>query len=530
MNSMAGKPKEQPDLAQERTSKESEHWVSVLAAKIKSVKKPPFVVSSGITTSGPVHMGTACEFLYPNAVTKYLQNEGDEVKFYFLGDIIDAFDAIPLSMKQFSNELAPHLGKPLCNTPDPYGCHESYGDHFLSQAGEMMKELDVHPTIVRGNQLYKDGKYDEYARFFLKNYSLTRDVVFESSLKKATEEEKEAWNPIMPICENCGRVATTLVTDFDENSYTYKDTKNIGYTSGCGYEGENKISDRKYKILWRLEWPARQKFLDVIVEGAGQDHWTRGGSVDTAMAVHKKLFMREPPFLFRFGLLLVGGKKFSKSKGIGVDVELLLQLMPSQIIKYYLYKYDSQENKEFDHTGQNLLKLYEDFENTSELNPEVMSEMERADKKKFIAYQLAGNARQWKIKFLDALLYYQIYRDWDKVAELLGDADGVKFIAPYVQYWVEQDYPPEEYKFSIQSGKPAKPELARFFANQLKEEMSDLDIHNLVFSSAQAQNVPPAEMFKNLYASIIGKDKGPRMGKLIKAVGIGKIKSMLENI
>ena len=514
---------------QEHTSKESEHWVSVLSKKIISAKKSPYVVASGITTSGPVHMGTACEFLYPNAVATFLQKE-NEVKFYFIGDIIDAFDAIPASMKQFEKQLISHLGKPLSNVPDPYDCCESYGDHFLNQAGEMMKELDVHPTIVKGNQMYKDGKYDEYARLFLQNYSLARDVVFESSLKKATEEEKKQWNPIMPICQNCGRVATTSVTDWDENSYTYKDTKNIGYTAGCGYEGENKISDRQYKITWRLEWPTRQKFLNVIVEGAGQDHWTKGGSIDTAVAVHKKLFEQEPPFFFRFGLLLLGGKKFSKSKGIGIDVELLLQLMPAQVIKYYLYKYDAQENKDFDPSGNNLLKLFEDFENTSELNPELESELERAEKKKLIAYQLAGGIRQWKVKFLDVLLYYQIYRDWDKVSELLRDKKGVKFLSPYIQYWVEQGYPPEEYKFTVQQGKPEHPELVRFFSDQLKEEMSDLDIHNLVFSVAQEQKVQVADMFKNLYLALIGKDKGPRMGKLIKAVGVKKIRDIFSNV
>jgi len=514
----------------EHSAKESEHWVKVLCEKIISAKKSPYVVASGITTSGPVHMGTACEFLYPNAVARYLQNEGHDVKFYFLGDIIDAFDAIPANLMNFEKVLKPQLGKPLCNVTDPYECCESFGDHFLNQAGEMMKELDVHPIIMRGNQLYKDGKYDEYAKFFLQNYSLARDIVFETSLKKATEEEKKQWNPVMPICQNCGRVATTIVTDFDENSYTYKDTRNVGCTAGCGYEGENKISERQYKITWRLEWPARQKALDVIVEGGGQDHWTRGGSVDTAVAVHKKLFEREPPFLFRFGLLLLGGKKFSKSKGIGVDVELLLQLMPAQIIKYYLYKYDAQENKDFDPSGYNLLKLYEDFERISELNPELESEFDRADRKKFVAYKLAGEIRQWKVKFLDVLLYYQIYKDWSKVSELLGDEKGVKFLAPYVQYWVEQGYPPEEYKFTIQQGKPERPELARFFALELKEEMLDIDIHNLVFSVAEQQGVTAADMFKNLYTSIIGKEKGPRMGRLIKAIGIGKVKNILSKV
>ena len=41
------------------------HWSEWLAERVISEKKEPFVITSGITTSGPAHLGTLCEFLFP---------------------------------------------------------------------------------------------------------------------------------------------------------------------------------------------------------------------------------------------------------------------------------------------------------------------------------------------------------------------------------------------------------------------------------------------------------------------------------
>ncbi|MEM3543796.1 MAG: hypothetical protein QXF07_02125, partial [Candidatus Micrarchaeia archaeon] len=167
-----------------KEDKISEHWVSVLVKEILSSTKPPFVVASGITTSGPTHIGTASEFIYPNAIVTYFKNNGYDVQFIFIGDIMDAFDSIPKPLEQFKDVLEPHLGKPLVHVPDPFGCHASYGDHFLSEAADLMKRFKVNPEIVRNSDLYAKGLYDKYAIKYLNEREKVRDVVFESSLRK----------------------------------------------------------------------------------------------------------------------------------------------------------------------------------------------------------------------------------------------------------------------------------------------------------------------------------------------------------
>ena len=84
------------------------HWSEWLAERVIAEKKEPYVITSGITTSGPAHLGTLCEFLFPDSIRKQLEKRGKKVTFYFLADILDAFDSVPLAMEQYKAQLEPH--------------------------------------------------------------------------------------------------------------------------------------------------------------------------------------------------------------------------------------------------------------------------------------------------------------------------------------------------------------------------------------------------------------------------------------
>ena len=95
------------------------HWTERIAQEILSKKKEPYVISAGATTSGPAHLGTVCEFLYPWAIKKTLEKKGKEAKVVFVFDILDAFDSIPKAVEEHKEILEPHLGKPLVHVPTP---------------------------------------------------------------------------------------------------------------------------------------------------------------------------------------------------------------------------------------------------------------------------------------------------------------------------------------------------------------------------------------------------------------------------
>jgi lysyl-tRNA synthetase class 1 len=507
---------------EQQGAQEVDHWSDILARKIIKEKKPPYVITSGITLSGPVHLGTLCEAYFPTVIAAKIKQLGYDVKNYFISDDLDAFDSIPLVLEKYSKELTPHLGKPLAYVPDPTGTAKSFGDYFLNEMKDIMKQFGISPEIKQMSIEYPSGRFDRYAKLFLREFEKAKEIVAVSSARELPPE----WSPLMPICEQCGKIATTVVTRFDEETYDYTCTKNVGYTKGCGYSGHNKISDHKYKITWRLHWPAWMDSFGTSAEGAGMDHHTKGGSWDTLVMVFKEIFKKEPPIGYKFGFFLLRGAKYSKSKGIGMSTSELLTLMPPEIIKYFVLRPDIDENKDFDPSSYSMLRLYEDYENISELD---LTNADRAGKKKHSAYTIAGK-RKWKARFIDVLLHYQIYHNWDKVTEILNDAEGVAYLSKYITNWIAKGYLPEEYSFTINPTKPPSTAGVKEFVEMLRTDMSDVDIHNAVFETAKRVNIPPAEMFKTLYRALLGKEKGPKMGKLIKAVGVDKAKNLLLSV
>jgi len=506
--------------------KKNTHWVEQIAQEIMEKKKEPHSILSGITTSGPTHLGTLCEFLYAHAVSFYLKSQNRKVNFYFTADIMDAFDSVPALFQEYEAKLAPELGKPLAFVPDPLGCHASIGEHFLADAKEVMEELDVHPAILRAQDLYSQGKYDPYALLFIREQEKIRGILQKTSMR----ELKKTWSPIMPICENCGKIADVIVTEMDVEG-------NYSYSCSCSHKGGSAIKEHKYKLVWRLDWPARQDFLNCSGEGAGVDHMTKGGSWDSAREIHKAILKKDPPIIFKFGFILLQGKKYSKSKGIGLSVRELLKLVPPEIIKYALFRPDIQENKDFNPTGYELIKLFNDFSEASALleSQSVFSEekektpvedkdaLTRAENKKIMAVQISGK-KKWKLDFSEYLLHHQIYGNLGRLSE--KDSGGSAYLKKYIDNWVEGGFEPEDYDFKYEPKKELNPSARKFFLS-LDENMDALAIHNSIFEFAKESRIDPKDAFKMLYSSILNKEKGPRLGRLIETIGVLKIKKDL---
>lgn len=506
-----------------REEMKNKHWTEILVDRLTDEKKEPYVITGGMTTSGPAHLGTVCEFLYPEVIKQTLENQGKNVEFYFIGDILDAFDSIPFELLKYKDVLAPELGKPLVYTIDPMGCHKSFGEHYLDQALKLMKWLSTDINVLRVNELYEGGRFDPYAIIFLSNEEKVKEIVASTSMRKV--EDLKGWSPIMPICEKCGKIATTRVISHTNDSYEYVCDVDVKYTKGCDYRGKASIKDHRYKLQWRLHWPSWQAIFNSSIEGSGLDHMTKGGSATTAPVIHTEILKREPPILFKYGFILIEGKKASKSKGIGMSVAELSGLIPPEVLKYLLIEPDIERNKDINPTGDKLIILYNDIERVSALKePE-----NRADEKKIMAFKIAVKRLPWKSSFVDMLLNYQIYKDWAKVGELVRDPEGVRYLSPYIERWLAKGYAPERYNFSIKQTKiTTNIKEVKDFVSRLKPGMTDMEVHNLIYEVAKGSGIKTEDLFTSLYNAIIGKDKGPRMGKLISSIGIDKAKEMLE--
>jgi len=107
-----------------------------------------------------------------------------------------------------------------------------------------------------------------------------------------------------------------------------------------------------------------------------------------------------------------------------------------------------------------------------------------------------------EVDFTDLLTHYQIYGDWERVADKLGDREGIAYLKKYVENWVNDEYLPEEYAFKFKPTKAeSKSKEILAFTEKLKSSMSGEDVHNLVYSIAKECDIGTSALFKALYWS-----------------------------
>lgn len=490
------------------------HWTEIVAQKISKEKKPPFVVLAGITPSGPVHPGTLCEFMYAYAVSKKLEKYG-KTEFRFVSDDLDALDSVPEPLKPYEAEILPNMGMALAYAPDPKKCHNNFADHFVSETQKIMKAFGVNVEFLRASDLYKQGKYDQFAKMMCENKDQVKEIVKVSSNRDKMPDE---WFPIMPLCIKCKNVDKNVVLSYNKDgSYNYRCNK-------CNNESEDKIENHNYKLLFRLDWPTRQKFLNVVVEGGSVDHHSPGGTIATLKKIHIDFYKEEPPYMYKFGLLKYKGKKYSKSKGIGHTINEMLELLPEEIIKYILLKSDVEQDKELVIDVETLMPILDEFRRIGQT--EKADELHRADHKKIIAYELCDAKKIWNFDVGDAILYYSIYKNWDKVAELVEDKKGVENLKPYMQAWIERKLIPGKYLFEVKMNNTDNADVIGALST-LQPSMTADQVQNAIFEYSKANKIEMKDLFKGFYLAIINQDSGPKLGKLIHAIGIEKVKKAL---
>src|SRR4030066_480430 len=100
---------------------EAERIKKNLGPDVKTV-----IFQAGFGPSGLPHVGTFCEVSRPTFVRKAFMTMSDRpTKLIAFCDDMDGLRKVPIN---FPNRemIEPHLGKPLVDIPDPFGCCPSF--------------------------------------------------------------------------------------------------------------------------------------------------------------------------------------------------------------------------------------------------------------------------------------------------------------------------------------------------------------------------------------------------------------------
>ena len=496
-------------------------WCDELAEKLKG----PQTINDSKTPSGRAHVGALRGPLIHDAIYRTLKAKGTPVRYLFGVDDYDPVDEIPYGAVEHFGQ---YLGAPLCNVPPPPGSHAAdMAEHYASEFFGVFSELGIRPEFYRMRDIYRLGRFNEVIDAILCKADVVRRIYKEVS----GAERPDNWHPFHVICEECGRIGTTLVTAYDGAEVTYECRYDlVKWAQGCGYRGKISPFDGNGKLPWKLEWCAKWRTFPVTVEGAGQDHSTKGGSRDVAVACLRAIFDQEPPLNCPYSFFLVGGAKMSSSKGVGVTSREMADFLPPEILRFLLIRSFPRQPVNFEPSEAYIVRLFNDFDRYHRNfyhDPKATS----SDKRIYELSQVDQEPDHWLADFqLVTALMQMPHLD---IVKELEKRKGAPFTAlerkdlerriRAAHYWIEH-YATEEEKTRLQDTLPAfAQELSatqraflHILADQLREtpwEGQALQVG--IFNATRLTPIEQPEAFKAIYRVLLDRDNGPKAGNFL---------------
>src|ERR687887_644336 len=240
-------------------------WADELAARVRDHGAQ--VVNDSKTPSGTVHVGSLRGPVLVDVIARALRGNGIETTYLYGIDDMDPMDAQALLTPDAVEDA---MGKPLAHIPDQEGDgHASYARHHAQIFIDTFAGLGVLPDRYYWmSEIYPTGALDPYIRTALDRVDLVRDIY----RRIANVQHPSTWHPISVICENCGRVGTTIVTEWNGEQVHYECRKDlVTWARGCGREGWVSPFGGRAKLPWNLEWAAQWSLFGVTIEPCGKD-------------------------------------------------------------------------------------------------------------------------------------------------------------------------------------------------------------------------------------------------------------------
>ena len=487
-------------------TEETIHWADVIAQNVLSRGKK-HTVASGITPSGPIHLGNMREVVTADAVYKALVDKGADVRLIY---IADTFDPLRKVYPFLSKDYEAHVGKPLSEIPCPCGNHKSYAEHFLLPFIEALHTLGIKPEVYRADVLYKEGKYVES----IKKALINRDAIARILSEVAGREIESDWSPYNTICKECGRLSTTKVTGFDADKET------IDYICKCGSAGTVSMKGTG-KLNWRVDWPSRWPLFGTTVEPFGKDHATAGGSYDTGKRIAREIYDYEPPYPIVYEWIMLKGKgAMHSSTGLAISINDMLEIVPPEVLRYLIIRQKPEKHIEFD-PGLAFLNLIDEYDQVE------------GDKR---AYQLSSTqgTKPSKIPFRHMVTAVQIADDrgFEYLLTVLkrtdydtSDVEAIRQRANNARNWLAK-YAPLFVKFKVQENIP--PQVKSFtkeqklalmiLADEMEHGMSGQEIHDNLYKVAEQTGLDGKQVFETVYLALLGLKSGPRAGHFLASL------------
>lgn len=544
---------------------------------------PVIVCASGLSPSGPIHLGNLREVMTPHFVADEIRRRGYEVRHLISWDDYDRYRKVPNGIPGVDDSWAQHIGKPLTAVPAPAGsAYASWAEHFKAAMAEALAEMGVEFDGISQTEQYTSGVYREQILHAMKHRAdidailgqyRTKKAPAKKSQKPVDEAELEAaegsgaageddgsggsagYFPYKPYCERCEKDLTT-VTSYDDES------TELAYTcTECGFAETVRLSEfDRGKLVWKVDWPMRWAYEGVLFEPSGVDHSSPGSSFVVGGQIVRQIFGGEQPIGPMYAFVGISGMaKMSSSRGGVPTPGDALKIMEAPLLRWlYARRRPNQSFKiAFD---QEIQRLYDEWDKLESkvadgtVLPADAAAHSRAART--AAGELPRTPRPLPYRTLASVVDITAGHD-EQTLRILGELDPANPVTDLdetrprldkAEYWINTQVPAEQR--TIVRAEPDEELLAaldeqargslRLLLDGLATHWSLDGLTTLVYGVPKVQaglepdakptpelKVAQRTFFALLYNLLVGRDTGPRLPTLLLAVGADRVRKLL---
>ena len=232
--------------------------------------------------------------------------------------------------------IAPHLGKPLTEVPDPFGTHASFGAHNNARLRAFLDAFGFDYEFLSATECYRSGRFDATLLTVLERY----DAVMAIMLPSLREERQQTYSPFLPLHPRDRRGHAGA----DRRGPASTPARSSGAIPETGERFETPVTGGRAKLQWKPDWAMRWVALGVDYEMAGKDLIDcvkLSGEIARAIG-------GEPPEGFNYELFLdEKGQKISKSKGNGLTIDDWLAYGTPESLSLFMYNQPREAKRLF---------------------------------------------------------------------------------------------------------------------------------------------------------------------------------------
>jgi lysyl-tRNA synthetase class 1 len=307
-----------------------------------------------------------------------------------------------------------------------------------------------------------------------------------------------------------------------------------GERPGCGHRDATTVLGGEVKVGWKADWALRWYSYDVDYEMHGKD------LIESAKLSARvvKLMGKKPPTGLVFELFLdEEGRKISKSVGRGLSVDSWVSYAPLESLLYFLYQNPKRAKRLY---WETVPKSADDYLAELVRYPTLSGEEQKnsaiwhifdggKDVPQYgsganytlITNIIAGTGSDDEALIWDFLERYDssAAADHDTLADLIHRA---------LRYYRDEVLPHKHFRTPTETEKGLLRELRDAVVAHPGEDEQELQ--SIPFDIARSHDMNPRELFRTVYEVLLGQERGPRFGTLVKLVGKEQAVKLLDRV